>query len=131
MSDAVTTIAAVRSQSLNQLRGEQAVSQLRNSVKDDPKRIAKAARDFESILVGQWLEQAEKSFATIPGGNPDDENVAGHDELMSVAVQSLSEGLSRAGGLGLSKLIAKGLTGLAESRLQASGAEVAPQQGQP
>ena len=29
-------------------------------------KIEKAARDFESILVDQWLEQAEKSFATVP-----------------------------------------------------------------
>ncbi len=33
-------------------------------------KIDKAARNFESLLVGHWLEQAEKSFASVPGTDP-------------------------------------------------------------
>jgi hypothetical protein len=54
--------------SLTQAKSDLAIQGLRNpSTKDSPSKIDKAAHDFESILVGQWLEKAEKSFATVPG----------------------------------------------------------------
>lgn len=73
-------------------------------------KIEKSARDFESILIGQWLEQAEKSFATVPGEDPNkkDQDV-GQDQMRSIAFHSLAEALTKAGGLGFAKMISKHL----------------------
>lgn len=30
-------------------------------------KINKGAKEFEAVLLGSWLQQAEQSFATIPG----------------------------------------------------------------
>jgi Rod binding domain-containing protein len=66
--------------------------------------------DFESILVGQWLEKAEKSFATVPGSDPDQDQDSGHDQFQSIACQSLAQGLSRTGGFGIAAMISKQLS---------------------
>jgi len=73
-------------------------------------KIEKSARDFESILVAQWLEQAEKSFATVPGDDPDkkDED-PGQDQFKSIAFHSLADGMVKAGGFGIAKMITKHL----------------------
>jgi hypothetical protein len=34
----------------------------------DSQKIERSAKQFESILLASWLQQAEKSFATAPGG---------------------------------------------------------------
>jgi Rod binding domain-containing protein len=85
-------------------------------------KIEKSAQDFESILVGQWLEQAQKSFATVPGDDPDKENQdPGQDQLRSIALHSLAEGFTKAGGFGLARMISErleateGLRGTAQS----------------
>ena len=33
----------------------------------DNSKIEKSAKDFESILLGSWLQQAEQSFGSLPG----------------------------------------------------------------
>jgi Rod binding domain-containing protein len=70
--------------------------------------IQKSARDFESMLLGTWLQQAEQSFATVPGAE-DDEDAAGRDQMMSLGVQSLSQCLAASGGIGIAKMIAAAL----------------------
>jgi hypothetical protein len=40
-------------------------------------KIEKSAKDFESILLGSWLQQAEQSFASLPGGDGDDDADSG------------------------------------------------------
>ncbi len=73
-------------------------------------RMEKSARDFESILIGQWLEQAEKSFATVPGEDPEAKNQdPGQDQMRSIAFHALADGLAAAGGLGIAALIRKHL----------------------
>ena len=77
--------------SLTQANSELAIQGLRNeATKDSPSRIDKAAHDFESILVGQWLEKAEKSFATVPGTDPDQNRDSGHDQFQSIACQYMA-----------------------------------------
>ncbi len=75
---------------------------------EDATRIDKSARDFESILVGSWLQQAEQSFATVPGGT-DDEDAAGREQMMSLGVQSLASSMTALGGIGIAKMVAKSL----------------------
>lgn len=88
-----------------------AVRNLRTDAQSKEKaKIEKSARDFESILIGQWLEQAEKSFATVPGEDPDKKDQdAGQDQMRSIAFHSLAEGLTKAGGIGIASMISKHL----------------------
>ena len=71
MGDFRITTPAAGNQSLAQANVDRAIDGLRNpQTKNSSAKIDKAARDFESILISQWLDKAEKSFATVPGTNP-------------------------------------------------------------
>ena len=80
-----------------------------NAQSKDNQKIDKAAHDFESILIGQWLEEAKKSFASVPGGEPDATTDPGHDQLQSIAMQSFAQHMSKSGGLGIASMIIKQL----------------------
>lgn len=99
---------------------DSALQVLRNkSGKNTPSKIDKAAHDFESILVGQWLEKAEKSFATVPGTDPDQSRDSAHDQFQSIACEALAKGLSKTGGFGIASMISQHL--VAVEAHQASG----------
>jgi Rod binding domain-containing protein len=72
-------------------------------------KIEKSAKDFESILLGSWLQQAEQSFATVPGGDGDEDADAGKDQLQGMAMQSLGTSMTNSGGIGIARMIAKQL----------------------
>ncbi len=72
-------------------------------------KIEKSAKDFESILLGSWLQQAEQSFGSLPGGDDDDDADAGKDQFQGMAMQSLGNSMTAAGGIGIAKMIAKQL----------------------
>ena len=99
------------SQNLDSARSSQAVQTLRGARTPgtDPGKIDKAAHNFESLLIGHWLEQAEKSFASVPGTDPDQQNDSGRDQYMSIACESLAQGLSRGKGFGIARMISKKL----------------------
>ena len=102
--------SAVTNQDLNQARSAQALRVLKGQTQNtDDGKIDKAARDFESILLGEWLEKAEKSFATLPGGDPSENTDPGHDQFQSIGCQFLSGALSKAGGIGIAAMISKRL----------------------
>jgi Rod binding domain-containing protein len=107
MSGVSLTNPSLVAQSLNQASGDQAINNLKAKPSDKAK-IEKSARDFESILIGQWLDQAEKSFATVPGTDPDQTD-PGHDQLQGIATQTLAQAMAKSGGLGIASMIAKGL----------------------
>src|SRR5580658_53632 len=110
MSDFRIANLASSGPSLTQAKSDLAVQNLRNkSTKPSSSKIDKAAHDFESILVGQWLEKAEKSFATVPGSDPDQDQDAGHDQFQSIACQSLAQGMAKKGGFGIAAMISKHL----------------------
>jgi Rod binding domain-containing protein len=75
---------------------------------NDDAKIEKGAKDFEAILVGSWLQQAEQSFATVPGADDDDKDVA-RDQVMSFGVQSVARSLAASGGIGIGKMVAKAM----------------------
>jgi Rod binding domain-containing protein len=102
--------SAVTNQDLNQSKSAQALRVLKGQTQNtDDGKIDKAARDFESILLGEWLEKAEKSFATLPGGDPSENTDPGHDQFQSIGCQFLSGALSKAGGIGIAAMISKRL----------------------
>lgn len=103
-------LTASSTMSLNQAAGTRAVQNLKSETKStDKAKIEKSAQDFESVLIGQWLEQAEKSFATVPGGDPDNQKDPGHDQFQGIAMQSLAQHLTKAGGLGIAHMISQSL----------------------
>jgi len=120
MSDLRIAGPLANNPSLNQAEGGQAIRALRGaqSQTTTSDKIDKASRDFESILVGEWLNQAEKSFATVPGSDPDQQNDTGHDQFQSIACQSLAQGLSKAGGFGIAAMISKQLKAAQASHQQ-------------
>ncbi len=76
-------------------------------------RIEKGAKEFESMLLSSWLQQAEQSMATVPGAD-DDEDTTGKDQLMSLGVQSLSTSMAASGGIGIASMIVKAMRAQAE-----------------
>lgn len=72
-------------------------------------KIEKAANEFESMLLSNWLQQAEQSMATVPGADDDEEDGGGRDQMMSLGVQSLAGALTASGGIGISAMISKAL----------------------
>ena len=106
--------------SLQQVREMQLLQQL-NSGKDagDDAKIEKGARQFESMLLSSWLQQAEKSFATLPGAD-DDEDTAGKDQMISLGVQSLADAMAANGGIGIAKMISKAMHATA-AKVEAEG----------
>jgi Rod binding domain-containing protein len=72
-------------------------------------KIEKSARDFESILLSSWLQKAEESFGSVPGGGDDDDADPGKDQLQGIAMQSLGSSMTAAGGIGIAKMIAQQL----------------------
>lgn len=81
----------------------------------DPKAL-KAARDFEAIFVRQMLKSLEKTTAAGCGSQAS----AGEKTYGSMIVDTLSESISKAGGLGLADVIARSL--VAEHPALAAGA---------
>jgi len=79
------------------------------SVATQNAKIEKSAKDFESILLGNWLQQAEKSFASLPGGDADGDEDVGKDQYQGMAMQSLGASMTAAGGIGIAKMISKQL----------------------
>ena len=88
----------------------------------DDAKIEKGSKEFEAILVGSWLQQAEQSFATVPGSD-DDEDAANRQQMMSFGVQSLATSLAASGGIGIGKMIAKAMHARAD---KANGEPAAP-----
>jgi Rod binding domain-containing protein len=72
-------------------------------------KIEKSAKDFESILLGSWLQQAEQSFGSLPGGDDEDDADAGKEQFQGIAMQSLGSSMTAAGGIGIARMIAKQL----------------------
>jgi len=87
----------------------------------DAAKIDKGAKEFEAVLVGSWLQQAEQSFATVPGADDDDQDV-GKGSIMSFGVESLANSMAASGGIGIGKMIAKAMHATADkAEAQAAG----------
>jgi Rod binding domain-containing protein len=96
-----------------QSREDRMIQQMKSSVgASDDAKIEKGSREFEAILVGSWLQQAEQSFATVPGADEDQD--PGGQQMMSLGVQQLATAMAASGGLGISKMIAKAMHANAE-----------------
>ena len=81
----------------------------RDSGSRERQKIEKAGTDFESILLGNWLQGAEKSFAAAPGGDDDSDDDGGKDQFLGMAMQQLAGTLAKSGGIGIARMITEHL----------------------
>jgi Rod binding domain-containing protein len=104
-----TGMGSLRSQSsLLQLKEASTLQQMKPAKSlSDAAKIDKGAQQFEAILIGSWLKDAEQSFGSVPGG--DDNQDSGGEQMMSLGVQSLATSLAASGGIGIGKMIAKAM----------------------
>jgi len=72
-------------------------------------KLRRSAHEFEAILIAKWLEEAEASFARLPGDEDDPAADPGQDQFRSMAQQFLAESISSAGGVGISAMIVRHL----------------------
>ncbi len=100
-----TTPLAPRSASLIP-RPEQSSAQL--SQKLGTTQILPKAKEFEAILLSQWLQGAESSFGSVPGSSEGED--AGDEQFKGFAVQQLAKNIVNAGGIGIAAIVAKALT---------------------
>jgi len=70
------------------------------------RKIDRSAKEFESLLLANWLQHAYQSFGTVPGGDGEFDLDSGHDQFQTLAMQSLGEAIGAAGGIGIARLIA-------------------------
>lgn len=71
-------------------------------------KLAAAAKQFETVLLSQWLQGAESSFGSVPGGDSDTD--AGGEQMQGFATQQLATSFTEQGGVGISKLVLGALT---------------------
>jgi Rod binding domain-containing protein len=90
-------------------------------------KIIKAGKDFESILLGSWLQQAEQTFAKVPGGDGEsDDDDTSKDQFQGIAMQALAGSLTASGGIGIAKMITTHLKAASDHEQAAQGAAAAP-----
>jgi len=80
-------------------------------------KIDKAAKDFESILLSNWLQQAEQSFGSLPGAEDEEDADVGKEQFQGIATQALGAALTASGGIGIAKMIAKSLHQAEDARV--------------
>lgn len=71
---------------------------------------AEASQEFESVLLGQWLQAAEASFGSVPGNEDDD---VGSSQIKEFATQHLAAVIAKSGGIGIAKIVESALIGSA------------------
>jgi len=74
--------------------------------RDDPKRVADAARQFESLMIGQLLKSMRESGEGGWLGTGDDQAGA---QAMELAEEQMAQALAQQGGFGLARLVVTGL----------------------
>jgi Rod binding domain-containing protein len=78
-----------------------------HATRDTPEAIAKAATQFEALLIGEVMKSACEADGS--GWEDTDQDEPG-STLMEVSEQQIAQALAAAGGLGLAKMISAGLS---------------------
>ena len=99
-----TSIASLQPTVISSLEAKTSPPQ---SAKAQNDKIDKSAKDFEALLLTNWLQGAQESFASVPGGDEDADADPGRGQLQGLAMQSLGTALTAAGGVGLAHSIAQ------------------------
>jgi Rod binding domain-containing protein len=109
-SFATGPLAAQAQSSLLQSRQDHALHQVQSGVASrNDGQIEKGAREFETMLLTTWLQQAQQSMASVPGADDEEDGMSGKEQMTSLGVQALSSALTASGGLGIANMIAKAM----------------------
>jgi len=74
-------------------------------------KLHRAAQEFEAMLIANFWKSMTESFSS----GDEDSLDPGHSSWQDMGVQAMSEGLAKAGGFGLGKLILKHLEPLVDN----------------
>jgi Rod binding domain-containing protein len=69
-----------------------------------PTKLAKAAQEFESILLASWLEKMNQGFV----GSEESQDPA-HDTVSSLRTQAIASALAARGGIGIASMLLRQL----------------------
>jgi Rod binding domain-containing protein len=69
-------------------------------------KLVKAAREFEAILLQNWLEKMNKTMA----GDTESQDAA-HDTISSMGAEAVAAALSERGGIGIASMLERRLQG--------------------
>ena len=69
-------------------------------------RLSSAAKEFESVLLGQWLKEAESTFGSVPGSEEDD---AGGEQMKEFAMQHVASDITDRGGIGIAPMVERAI----------------------
>ena len=69
-------------------------------------KALRAGMQFEAVLLNTVLSSLEHSFSHLPGGKKADQ---ASENYSGMAMQALTSGLARSGGIGVGKTIAEAL----------------------
>jgi flagellar protein FlgJ len=83
-----------------------AIPAMATKPKDDPVKVKEAAKQFEALLIGSMLKSMRDSEGGWLGTGDDDSA----SSAMEYAQESFAQALANNGGLGISALVANGLT---------------------
>jgi Rod binding domain-containing protein len=73
-------------------------------VAQPPKKLAKAAQEFEAILLTSWLEKMNQGFV----GSEESQDPA-HDTVSSLGTQAIASALAARGGIGIAHMLLRQL----------------------
>jgi len=68
-------------------------------------KLVKSAREFEAILLQDWLEKMNQSVAGL-----EENQDAAHDTLSVLGTQAIARALADRGGIGIARMILRQLT---------------------
>jgi len=72
---------------------------------DDPAKVKDAAKQFEALLIGQMMKSMHDSEGGWLGTGDDDSS----SSAMEYGQEIFAQSMAKSGGLGLAKMIEKGL----------------------
>jgi flagellar protein FlgJ len=83
-------------------------------------RLSSAAKEFESVLLGQWLKDAESTFGSVPGSEEDD---AGGEQMKDFAMQHVATEITDRGGIGIAPMVERALAKEESQKVSQSGGD--------
>lgn len=91
---------------------------------DQAEKIHRGATEFEALLLSGWLQQAEQSLATVPGGDQDEDGE--QNTMTGLGVQALAGALAGSGGIGIGAMVEKAMLAMAQKSQPLAGQTAAP-----